>query len=71
MDDAEVEIVSVKTKRRWKWSFENFCDILHYLSIGLITEDELSLPWKAQPELLRALTPDWLQGLKGDVVRPQ
>jgi hypothetical protein len=68
MDDAEVEIVSVKSGKRWKWSFENFCDIMHYLTIGLITEEELSLPWKAQPELLRALSPDWLQVLRDDMV---
>jgi len=68
MDDAEVEIVSVKSGKRWKWGFENFCDTMHFLTIGLITEEELSLPWKAQPELLRALSPDWLQGFRDDMV---
>ena len=67
MDDAEVEIVSVKSQRRWKLPIANFCEILHYLTIGLITEEELSLPWKAQPELLRALSPAWLQGFLDDM----
>ncbi|GAB7325108.1 hypothetical protein MBLNU13_g09195t2 [Cladosporium sp. NU13] len=64
MDDAEVEIVSVKSQKRWKWSISNFCEILHYITIGLITEEELSSPWKAQPELLRALSPAWLEGFQ-------
>ena len=67
MDDAEVEIVSVKSHKRWKWSVSNFCEIMHYLTIGLITEEELSSPWKAQPELLRALSPAWLQGFQDDI----
>lgn len=67
MDDAEVEIVSVKSQRRWKLSIANFYEIMHYLTIGLITEEELSLPWKAQPELLRALSPAWLQGSLDDM----
>jgi len=67
LDDLGVEIVSVKSQRRWKWSFDNFCEILRYLAIGLITEDELSSPWAAQPELLRALSPDWLQGFQDDI----
>lgn len=67
LSNAEVEIVSIKSKRRWKWSFENFCGILHYLTIGLITEEQLSLPWKAQPELLRAISPDWMQSFKDDM----
>ena len=67
MDDAEVEIVSAKSRRRWKCSFDNFCETMHYLSIGLITEEELSLPWTAQPELLRALSPSWLQGFQDDI----
>lgn len=66
-DDAEVEIVSVKSHKRWKWSVSNFCEIMHYLTIGLITEEELSSPWKAQPELLRALSPAWLQGFQDDI----
>jgi hypothetical protein len=41
--------------------------VLHYLTIGLITEEELSSPWRAQPELLRALSPDWLQGFQDDI----
>ena len=40
---------------------------MHYLSIGLIAEEELSLPWTAQPELLRALSPSWLQGFQDDI----
>lgn len=67
MDDAEVEIVGAQSQKRWKWSFSNFCDILHYLIIGLITEDELSLPWNSQPELLRTLSPEWLQGFQDDI----
>ena len=67
MDDAEVEIVSVKSQRRWSWSISNFCEILHYLTIGLITEEELSSPWKGQPEILRALSPAWLQGFQDDI----
>lgn len=67
MDDAEVEIVSVKSQKRWKWSISNLCEILHYLTIGLITEEDLSSPWRAQPELLRALSPAWLQGFQDDI----
>lgn len=67
MDDAEVEIVSVKSHKRWEWSVSNFCEIMHYLTIRLITEEELSSPWKAQPELLRALSPAWLQGFQDDI----
>lgn len=67
MDYSEVEIVSVKSKRRWSWSISNFCEVLHYLTIGLITEEELSSPWRAQPELLRALSPGWLQGFQDDI----
>ena len=67
MDDAEVETVSVKSQRRWRLSIANFCETLHYLTIGLITEAELSSPWKAQPELLRALSPAWSQGFLEDM----
>lgn len=28
---------------------------------------ELSSPWRAQPELLRALSPAWLQGFQDDI----
>lgn len=42
---------------------------MHYLTIGLITEEELSSPLRAQPELLRALSPAWLQGFQDDIRR--
>jgi hypothetical protein len=41
--------------------------VLHYLTIELITEEQLSSPLNAQPELLRALLPDWLQGFQDDI----
>lgn len=33
----------------------------------MLTEEELSSPWRAQPELLRALSPAWLQGFQDDI----